>query len=98
MSQINPKYVDTTETFDDFLQEIGMYEEVVALAQKKIVAMELLEAMKKQHMSKVEMAQRMKTSRSSVDRLLNPNHYNVTIDTISRAATALGLHLNISLS
>lgn len=84
--------------FDDFLREIEIYDDVVSIAHKRVIALELEEAMKKQHMSKVEMAQRMKTSRSSVDRLLNPNHYNVTIDTISRAATALGLHLNISLS
>jgi antitoxin HicB len=75
-----------------------MYEEVVALAQKKIVAMELGKAMKKQHISKIEMAKKMNTSRSSVDRLLNPSHYNVTLDTLSRAACALGLHLNISFS
>ncbi|BBJ31421.1 hypothetical protein RAS_05300 [Rickettsia asiatica] len=53
--------------------------------------------MEQKHITKSEMAEKMETSRSAVNRLLNPNNPNVTLDTLDRAAIALGMKLNISL-
>ena len=76
--------------FDDFLKDEGIYEEVQAGALKKVVAHQLGEAMKAQNLTKVEMARRMKTSRSALDRLLDPNNASVSLDTLTRAAAAIG--------
>ncbi len=54
--------------------------------------------MEQKHITKSEMAEKMETSRSAVDRLLNPNNPNVILDTLDRAAIALGMKLNISLN
>ena len=93
---MNNKHIGSN--FNDFLAEQNMLEEVTAVAHKRIIAMQLASAMKDLHVSKMQMAKKMDTSRSSVDRLLNPDNTSVTLSTIDRAALALGLTLNISLS
>lgn len=85
------------ETFDDFLASQGMLEACEDHAVKELVAEQLAEAMKKQGLSKVQMAARMKTSRRQLDRLLDPAVPSVTLDTLRRAAHAVGRSLRIEL-
>ena len=85
------------QRFDDFLQEEGIYEKVQLNALKKTLAHQIKTMMEEQGIRKAEMATRMKTSRSSLGRLLNEEAYNVTIATISKAATVLGKRIELSL-
>lgn len=80
-------------SFDDFLEEEGIKEEVENIAVKKIIALGMQDAMKTAGISKTEMAQRMGTSRASLDRLLNPNNTAVTLATLTKAANVLGKKL-----
>ncbi len=75
--------------FDDFLKEEGIFEEVQAGSLKKVVAHQLAEAMKAQSLTKVMMAKRMNTSRSQLDRLLDPGNQSLSLDTLTRAASAV---------
>lgn len=83
--------------FDDFLREEGILEAVEARAVKAVLAMELQKLIKKQKLSKTELAARMETSRAAVDRVLDPENDSVTLDTLYRAAHAVGRELRISL-
>lgn len=83
--------------FDDFLKEEGIFEEVQAGALKKVVAHQLGEAMKAQNLTKVAMAKRMNTSRSQLDRLLDPTNASVSLDTLTRAAAAVGRGIRLEL-
>jgi len=83
--------------FDNFLQEEGIYEQVQLNALKKTLAYQIKNMMDEQGIRKTEMATRMKTSRSSLERLLNEQTYNVTIATISKAAAVLGKRVEMSL-
>lgn len=83
--------------FDDFLQEEGIYEQVQLNALKKTLAHQIKTMMYEQGIRKTEMASRMKTSRSSLERLLNEESYNVTIATISKAAAVLGKRIELSI-
>lgn len=84
-------------TLDSFLDEEGILEEATARAQKRVLAYQLAEAMKSQKISKSEMARRMKTSRSQIDNLLDPDNNRFRIDTAQKAAAALGKKLIIGL-
>ena len=95
MSVINKKHVG--QGFEDFLQEEGIYEQVQLNALKKTLAHQIKALMEERGIPKTEMASRMKTSRSSLDRLLNEDSYNVTIATISKAASVLGKRIELSL-
>ena len=83
--------------FDDFLNEEGLSAEAEAIAAKRVLAYQFEMAMKKRHLSMVSMAKRMQTSRSALDRLLDPENSSVTLQTLERAATVLGKKLRISL-
>jgi len=83
--------------FDDFLKEEGLQEEVTAAAIKRVIAWQLAEAMKKKHMTKTEMAARMRTSRAVINRLLDEDDTSVTLATLARASVAVGLPLKIEL-
>jgi hypothetical protein len=83
--------------FDDFLREEGIYEEVNAQAVKRVIAWQIAEEMKLQGISKVVMAERMGTSRSSLDRLLDPDNDALALSTLTRAAAALGKELRVRL-
>ena len=85
------------QRFDDFLQAEGIYGEVQLNALKKTLAHQIKTMMDEQGIRKTEMATRMKTSRSSLERLLNEQAYNVTIATISKAAAVLGKRIELSL-
>jgi hypothetical protein len=77
-------------TFDSFLEEEGIREEVEAVAIKRVLAWQLEQAMQKQQKTKQAMAKQLRTSRSQLDRLLDPRNVSVTLDTITRAARVLG--------
>jgi antitoxin HicB len=82
-------------SFDSFLEEQGIREEVEAVAVKRVLAWQLQQAMRKQQKTKQAMARQLHTSRSQLDRLLDPGNVSVTLDTITRAARALGKRLII---
>jgi len=87
----NRKKVDHSgSTFDSFLEQEGIREEVEAVAIKRVLAWQLEQAMKNQQKTKQAMAKQLHTSRSQLDRLLDPRNVSVTLDTITRAARALG--------
>ncbi len=83
--------------FDDFLEEEGLLEETTAIAVKRYIAYQLTKKMSEEHLSKSEMARRMETSRSALDRLLDPSNSSVTLQTLQSAAHALGGRLKIQL-
>jgi len=85
------------ETFDDFLAEQGLLEACEEHAIKEIIAEQLIEAMKEQGISKTEMAERMKTSRRQLDRSFDPKVPSVTLDTLRRAANAVGRTIRVEL-
>jgi antitoxin HicB len=77
-------------TFDSFLDEVGIRQEVEAVAIKRVLAWQLEQAMQKQQKTKKSLAKQLRTSRSQLDRLLDPRNVSVTLATITRAAQALG--------
>jgi hypothetical protein len=77
-------------TFDSFLEQEGIREEVEAVAIKRVLAWQLEQAMRGQRKTKQAMAKQLHTSRSQLDRLLDPQNISVTLDTITRAAKVLG--------
>ena len=83
--------------FDDFLEEEGLLAEVEAAAFKRVLAYQVEELMTRQQLTKTEMAKRMQTSRASLNRLLDPTNPSVTLQTLERAASALGKRLRIEL-
>lgn len=82
---------------DDWLKEEGIYEEVTQKAIKEVLAWQLAEAMKAANLSKSEMARKMKTSRFQLDRVLDPKNIGVSLDTLNRAAAALGRKVRLEL-
>jgi len=84
-------------SLDDFLKEEGIYEEARAIAVKEALAWQVQQAMKREKITKAEMARRMKTSRAALDRLLDPKNVSVTLQTLFRAAHAVGSNLSIEL-
>lgn len=87
----NHKVTDHSgSTFDSFLEEEGIREEVEAVAIKRVLAWQLSQAMQEQQKTKQAMAKQLHTSRSQLDRLLDPQNISGTLDTITRAARVLG--------
>ena len=84
-------------TFEDFLKEEGVYEETTAIAVKRVLAWQLTRAMQERQMSKNRMAKAMNTSRSQLDRILDPDNENVQLDSTIKAARVLGYELRIEL-
>jgi antitoxin HicB len=84
--------------FDDFLAEEGLLEQAEAVAIKRALAFQVEQLMNEQNLSKTEMSRRMKTSRAALERLLDPANQSVTLQTLDRAARALGKRLQISLA
>ena len=77
-------------SFDDFLKEEGTYPEVTAQSIKRVLAWQLLQAMEKQGISKRQMANALNTSRSQLDRILDPTYTKIQLDTVYKAASVLG--------
>ncbi|MES2664164.1 MAG: hypothetical protein V4629_12775 [Pseudomonadota bacterium] len=84
-------------SFDDFLKEEGIYEQCDTTALKRILAWKFEEAIKKENLTKKLMAEKMGTSRSQLDRLLDPNKTGVSLETMQRAASVMGRELRIDL-
>ena len=84
-------------SFDSWLREEGIYEEVTANAIKRVLARQVEAAMKEKQFSKAEMARRMHTSRAALDRLLDPGYDAVTLNTLRKAAAAVGRELRLEL-
>lgn len=85
-------------SFDDFLKEEGIFEEATTHALKRVLIWQITEAMEAKGLTKTAMARRMNTSRAQLDRLLDPNNEKVQIDTVQRAASAVGRTLHIKLA
>ena len=92
---MNEKYVGGA--FEDFLKEENIEAEVRNEAIKRLISYNLLTEMKSQNINKTEMAKKMDTSRSSLDRLLNPKNDSVTLSTLVKAANVLGKKLVLQL-
>ena len=84
-------------TLESFLQEENRLEEARAIAIKRVLAWQIEQAMQAQRLTKTEMARRMHTSRTQLDRLLDPNNDKVLLQTVQRAAAAIGKQLNVEL-
>jgi antitoxin HicB len=87
----------TGSRFDDFLKEEGIFEEVQAKAIKRALAEQLEESMHSAKLSKLEMARKMATSRSQLDRVLDPENVSVQLDTLIKAARAVGKEVEIKI-
>jgi antitoxin HicB len=84
--------------FDDFLKEEGILSEAQTVAVKRVIAFQLAQEMKRHKLSKSALAVKMKTSRAALDRLLDPGNSSVTLQTLERAAHALGKRLVVELA
>ena len=83
--------------FDDFLREQDMLAGAEAVAAKRVLSFQIEKAMRRKGLTKVEMATQMRTSRTAVDRLLDPKNISVTLNTLEKAALVLGKKLSIRL-
>lgn len=84
--------------FDDFLKEQDLLDQAEAVAAKRVIAYQIAQEMDRTNISQSELARRMKTSRSSVERLLDPDNPSVTLATLERAASAVGKRLRVQLT
>ena len=84
--------------FNDFLEEEGILAETDSIAVKRVIAFQVEQMMIEQKLSKTEMSRRMNTSRAALNRLLDPANRAVTLQTLDRAARALGKRLQISIA
>jgi len=85
-------------SFNDFLEEEGILEECTETAIKRVLAWQIQQEMKKNNLSKSAMARKMKTSRSSLDRILDPINESVTLHTLKKAAHAVGRTVKLVLA
>lgn len=81
--------------FDDFLVEEGILEEVSARARKRLLALQIADLMVEANLSKAGLAEKLQTSRSQVDRLLDPDNTSITLESLDRLARAVGKQLRI---
>jgi DNA-binding Xre family transcriptional regulator len=94
---MNRKHPHIGSDFDAFLAEEGILSEVEIAAAKRVIAFQLQQAMAQEQLSKSALADKMHTSRTAVDRLLDPDNLSVTLQTLGRAAQAFGKRLHIEL-
>ena len=85
-------------SFDDFLKEEAMLEEVTAVDMKRVIAWQIAQEMKVQQLTKTALAKRMHTSRAALNRLLDENDSSLTLTTLASAAAALGKKVNLQLA
>ena len=88
----------TGSDFDEFLAGEGILEEVTARAHQRLLALQLQDAIEATQLTKTELAERMQTSRSQLDRLLDPENTSVTLDSLERLARAVGKRLVVELA
>ncbi len=94
---LNEETYSAGSSLEEFLEEEGLLAEVEAAALRKVLAYQFEQAMKTANLSTVEMAKRMCTKTAAVERLIDPNAKMITLTTLAKAATALGMRLNITL-
>lgn len=94
MAKRNPH---TGSSFDAFLKEEGVYDEVQARALKRALSEQLAESMEAAQLGKAEMARKMATSRSQLERVLDPENVSVQLDTLIKAARAVGKVVEIKI-
>jgi antitoxin HicB len=92
------KAVNIGQDFDEFLAEEGILEEVKATSIKRVIAFQLQKQMQEKGLTKIDVAKRMKTSRSQLDRILDPNNKTVKLDLIIRAAHCVGRKFSLTLA
>jgi antitoxin HicB len=92
-----PNNLHRGSTLDSFLEQDGTLSEFQAQAIKEVIAWQLAEAMKDRKLTKTRLAELMHTSRSQVNRMLDPNDGNVTIETLQRAAALVGRRVQVAL-
>ncbi|MBI5923394.1 MAG: XRE family transcriptional regulator [Betaproteobacteria bacterium] len=85
-------------SFDDFLKEEAMLDDATAVALKRVIAWQIAEEMKTQHLTKTELAKRMHTSRAALNQLLDEDDTSLTLTTLASAAAALGKTINFQLA
>ena len=88
----------TGSNFDDFLEEEGIFEEVSAKAHKRLLVLQLSDIMKEKKITKSSLAEKLKTSRSQLDRILDPKNSSITLEVLERVAHAVGKNLRIEFS
>ena len=94
---MNQEYSPIGSSLEDWLEEEGLLEHATNVAIKSLLAAQVSDFMKNQGLTKTAMARRMGTSRSALDRLLDPDNNSVTLKTLQNAARAIGAHLMLSL-
>lgn len=87
----------TGSSFDEFLEEEGILEEVTARALKRLLALQIQDVLDERQLTKVSLARKLHTSRSQLDRLLDPDNTTITLDSLSRLANAVGKQLRVEL-
>ncbi len=85
----------TGSNFDDFLEEDGILEEVSVKAHKRLLVLQLADIMQENNITKTSLAKKLQTSRSQLDRILDPNNSSITLDVLERVAYAVGKKLHI---
>ena len=91
------KKIEDLNSFEDFLKDENLLDEVDFVAVKRVLAYQLKEEMKAKKITKTKMAELMKTSRSVIDRLLSPTNTSLTLQTLQSATSVLGKKLNIEI-
>jgi len=91
------KHKNIGESFDSFLDEEGILEPVEEVAIKRVIALQIEQEIDKRKLTKTRLAKEMKTSRSSLNRLLDPQNDSVTLETIKKAANFLGKRVTLQL-
>ena len=89
------KNINSGSDFTDFLTKEGIQPEVEALALKRVVALELQQILEQERVTKTQLAARMKTSRASLDRILDPTNPSLTVTSLGKAAAALGRKIEL---
>ena len=84
-------------SFDDFLREEGILEEVSAKAHKRLLALQLADIMQESNISKTRLAEKLHTSRSQLDRLLDPENTSITLESLEQVANAVGKRLRVEI-
>ncbi len=92
------KHPNHGTSLEDVLKEDGNLEAATAVAVKRVIAWQLAQEMDRQHLTKKAMAEKMKTSRGQLDRVLNPDDSGVTLETLQRAARVVGKSLRLELA
>ena len=88
----------TGSDFDDFLKTEGTYDEVTARARKRLLAIQLSEAMERTGITKKQLADKLQTSRSQLDRMLDPDNTSITLESLERLAYAVGGKLRVEVA